>query len=130
MTAQEFVLIPKHIYVREHPHAGQFLLDNFIKHKKPQLSYLNRLKPSMQQQLILHMYQSPKHLSMPLQTTINKNKLYFSLMTEEINGKQVLSLMTLYPLNVLYYNYNSWTKTNLSVRKKFWKLLKIESDSQ
>ena len=26
--------------------------------------------------------------------------------------------MTLYPLNVLRYNYNSWTKTNLSAQKK------------
>ena len=45
MTAQEFVLIPKHIYTREQPHAAQILLENSIKHKKPQLSYLNRLRP-------------------------------------------------------------------------------------
>ena len=45
MTAQEFVLIPKHIYIREQPHAAQILLDNSIKHEKPQLSYLNRLRP-------------------------------------------------------------------------------------
>ena len=45
MTTQEFVLILKHIYIREQPHAAQILLDNSIKHKKPQLSYLNRLRP-------------------------------------------------------------------------------------
>ena len=45
MTAEEFVLIPKHMYIRDQPHAAQILLDNSIKHKKPQLSYLNRLRP-------------------------------------------------------------------------------------
>ena len=45
MAAEEFVLIPKHIYIRDQPHAAQILLDNSIKHKKPQLSYLNRLRP-------------------------------------------------------------------------------------
>ena len=45
MAADEFVLIPKHMYIRDQPHAAQLLLDNSIKHKKPQLSYLNRLRP-------------------------------------------------------------------------------------
>ena len=45
MTAQEFDLIPKHIYIREQPHAAENLHDNSIKHKKPHLSYLNRLRP-------------------------------------------------------------------------------------
>ena len=45
MTAQEFVLIPKQVYIREQPHAAPFLLDNSIKRKKTQLSYLNRLRP-------------------------------------------------------------------------------------
>ena len=45
MTAQEFVLMPKQIYIREQPNAAQILLDSSIEHKKPQLSYLNRLRP-------------------------------------------------------------------------------------
>ena len=45
MTAQEFVLIPKHIYIREQPHAARLLHDNSIKYKKPQLSYVNRVSP-------------------------------------------------------------------------------------
>ena len=45
MAAEEFVLIPKHMYIRDQPHAAHILLDNSIKHKKPQLSCLNRLRP-------------------------------------------------------------------------------------
>ena len=45
MAAEEFVLIPKHTYIREQPHASQGLLNSSIKHKKPQLSYLNRMRP-------------------------------------------------------------------------------------
>ena len=45
LTAHEFVLIPKQFYIREQTHAAQILLDNSIKHKKPHLSYLNRLRP-------------------------------------------------------------------------------------
>ncbi|XP_063711580.1 DNA mismatch repair protein Msh6-like [Symsagittifera roscoffensis] len=45
MAAEEFGLIPKHMYISDQPHAAQILLDNSIKHKKPQLSYLNRLRP-------------------------------------------------------------------------------------
>ena len=45
MAAEEFVLIPKHMYIRDQPHAAHILLDNSIKHKKPQLSYLNHLRP-------------------------------------------------------------------------------------
>ena len=45
ITARELVLIPKHIYIRELPNAAQIFLENSIKHKKPQLSYLSRLRP-------------------------------------------------------------------------------------
>ena len=45
MAAEEFVLIPKHTYIREQPHASQVLFNSSIKHKKPQLSYLNRMRP-------------------------------------------------------------------------------------
>ena len=34
MAAEEFVLIPKHTYIREQPHASQVLLNSSIKHKK------------------------------------------------------------------------------------------------
>ena len=43
MAAEEFVQIPKHMCIRDQPHAAKVLLVNSIKHKKPQLSYLNRL---------------------------------------------------------------------------------------
>ena len=33
------------MYIRDQPHVAHILLDNSIKHKKPQLSYLNRLRP-------------------------------------------------------------------------------------
>ena len=45
MAAEEFVLFPKHKYIREQPHALQVLINGSIKHKKPQLSYLNRMRP-------------------------------------------------------------------------------------
>ena len=45
MAAEDIVLIPKHMCIRDRPHATQILLDNSIKHKKLQLSYLNRLRP-------------------------------------------------------------------------------------
>ena len=47
MTAEEFILIPKHLYVKEQPHAARVLHDNNIKHKNAQLSYLNRLRPQL-----------------------------------------------------------------------------------
>ena len=47
VAAEEFVLIPKHVYVREQPHAAHVLLDNSIEQKKPQLSYLNRMRPQL-----------------------------------------------------------------------------------
>ena len=45
MAAEEFVLIPKQTYIREQPHASQVLFNSSIKHKKPKLSYLNRMRP-------------------------------------------------------------------------------------
>ena len=45
MAAEKLVLISKHMYIKDQPHAAQTLLDNSINHKRPQLSYLNRLKP-------------------------------------------------------------------------------------
>ena len=45
MAAEEFVLIPKHTYIREQRHTSQVLLNSSIKQKKPQLSYLNRMRP-------------------------------------------------------------------------------------
>ena len=39
MTAEEFILIPKQLYVKEQPHN--------IKHKNAQLSYVNRLRPQL-----------------------------------------------------------------------------------
>ena len=47
MTSEQFILIPKHLYVKEQPHAARVLHDNTIKHKNAQLSYLNRLRPKL-----------------------------------------------------------------------------------
>ena len=47
VAAEVFVLIPKHVYVREQPQAAHVLLDNSIEHKKPQLSYLIRMRPQL-----------------------------------------------------------------------------------
>ena len=47
MTAEEFILIPKHLYVKEQPHAARVHHDSNNKHKNAQLSYLNRLRPQL-----------------------------------------------------------------------------------
>ena len=47
VAAEEFVLNSKHVYVREQPLAAHVLLDNSIEHKKPQLSYLNQMRPQL-----------------------------------------------------------------------------------
>ena len=47
MTSEQFILIPKHLYVKEQPHAARVLHDNTIKHKNAQLTYLNRLRPKL-----------------------------------------------------------------------------------
>ena len=47
MTAEEFIPIPKHLYVKEQPDAERVLNDNNIKHKNAKLSYLNRLRPQL-----------------------------------------------------------------------------------
>ena len=47
ITAEEFILNPKHLYVKEQPHAARVLQNNTIKHKNAQLSYLNRLRPQL-----------------------------------------------------------------------------------
>ena len=44
MATEEFILTPKHLYVKKHPHAARILHDNNFKHKNAQLSYLNRLR--------------------------------------------------------------------------------------
>ena len=45
MTAEEIILIPKHLYVKQK--RARVLHDNTIKHKNAQLSYLNRLRPQL-----------------------------------------------------------------------------------
>ena len=110
-------MIPKHIYIGEQPHVAQILVDNSIKHEKSATSYLNRLRPPNARTTKLSIIPTPKHLSLPQQKTINKNKLSFSLKMSELNWKQALSLIKLHPLNVLCYNYNS-CKNNYRRAKK------------
>ena len=50
MTAEEFILIPKHLYVKEQPHAACVRHNNTNKQKNAQLSYLNRLRPQLSAQ--------------------------------------------------------------------------------
>ena len=45
MTVEEFMLIRKHLCVKDKPRAARVLHDNSNEHKKAQLSYLNRLRP-------------------------------------------------------------------------------------
>ena len=49
MTAEKFILNPKHLYVEEQPHAARLLHDNSIKHNA-QLSYLHPLRPQLSPQ--------------------------------------------------------------------------------
>ena len=72
MTAEEFILIPKHLYVKEQPHAARVLHDNNIKHKNAQLSYLNRLRTNYLHKLV-RLLQRRKHLRIMLSP--NKNSL-------------------------------------------------------
>ena len=46
-TAEEFILISKHLYAKEQSHAARVLNDNTIKHKNAQLSYLNQLRTQL-----------------------------------------------------------------------------------
>ena len=38
MISEELIQIPKHLYVKEQPHAASVLHDISIQHKNPQLS--------------------------------------------------------------------------------------------
>ena len=44
MTAEEIILIPKHLYVKEQPHAVLVLHDDKNKNKSARLSYLKWLR--------------------------------------------------------------------------------------
>ena len=44
MTAEEFIVIPKHLYVKEQSHAARVFNDNISIQKNAQLSDLNRLR--------------------------------------------------------------------------------------
>ena len=90
MAAEEFVLVPKHMYIRDQPHAAQILLNNSITHKKVQTSFLNRLRlqnesarttittSAIDTTAVIPQPLNP--LSLPKQKTIHKNKLSFSLL--------------------------------------------------
>ena len=122
MTLKELLLIPKHIFIREQPHPAQVLLDNSIKHKKPQLSCLNRLRPlnaTTNPSVIL----TPETLINAIAENNQQEQALLLIEDERINWKQLLSLITLHPLNVLFYNYNSWTK-KLKRAKKFLEIIK------
>ena len=46
------------------------------------------------------------------------------VMMKETRWTTMLNLVRSYPLNISCYNYNSWTHTNLSERKKVLEVIK------
>ena len=81
-----------------------------------QLSYLNRLRPLNATTANTSVLRTPETLINATAENNQQEQALLSLKMREMNWKQVLSLMTLHPLNLLCYNYNSWTKANLSQR--------------
>ena len=43
-TAEEFILVPKKVYMKSHPYQTQVLEDPDVKHKSAQLSFINRMR--------------------------------------------------------------------------------------
>ena len=75
MTAEEFILIPKHLYVKEQPHAARVLHDNNIKHYTVLLNncpILTGLDPNYLHKLV-RLLQRRKHLRIMMSP--NKNSL-------------------------------------------------------
>ena len=72
MTAEEFILSPKHLYVKEQPHAARVLHDNNIKHKMLNCPILTGLDPNYLHKLV-RLLQRRKHLRIMLSP--NKNSL-------------------------------------------------------
>ena len=72
MTAEDFILIPKLLYVKEQPHAARVLHDNNIKHKKLNYPILTGLDPNYLLKLV-RLLQRRKHLRKMLSP--NKNCL-------------------------------------------------------
>ena len=93
------------------------LLDNSIKHKKPQLSYLNLLRPPNATTTNPSVIPTPEPLI--IVTAENNQREQALLLTEDEGNALETSaeLNDASSLNVLCYNKNSWTKTNLSERK-------------
>ena len=71
MTAEELILIPKHLNVKEQPHAARVFHDDTIEHKNGQIFYLNRLRPQLAPQTVRL---RRKHLRKMLLSS-NKNSL-------------------------------------------------------
>ena len=142
MAAEEFVLNPKHVYIRDQPPAAQILLDNSIKHKKPQLSYLNRLRPLKESARTTTTTSAigtpavvPPTPEPPIVAKADNNPQKQALLLtsqddDDDDDDVLLSLVRHYPQNVSCYNYSSWTNTNLSERKKFLKLFKNQRESK
>ena len=124
MTAQEFVLIPKHIYIREQSHAAQVLIDISINYKKPQLLYSNRLRPLKATTINLPVIPTPETL---INTTTDNNQQEQALLLTEDEGNE---LETSSELNdvlstariMLKLQIND--KNKLMRAKKKWKLFK------
>ena len=119
MTAQEIVLIPKHIYIREQPRAAQILLDNSIKHKKPQLSYLNRLRPLKATTTTNHPV-IPTHETLINATADNSQQEQALLFTEDEGNELETSTELNDALSTELFTLQSQLidKTNLSEQKK------------
>ena len=72
MTAEEFILVPKHLYLKEHPHAARVLHGDSIRHKKLNHPTLTGLVPYYLLKLV-KLLQRRKHLRKKLSP--NKNSV-------------------------------------------------------
>ena len=86
MTAKEVVLIAKHICIGEIPDTAQVLLDNSIEQKKPQQSYLNRLRPLNATRTNLPVIPTPETL---INATTDNNQQEQALLLTEDEEKEL-----------------------------------------
>ena len=138
------------MYIRDQPHAAHILLDNSIKHKKPQLSYLNRLRPlneqqeQQQHQLLITSAVIPPTPEPPIVAKAENNPQKHALPLtsqdddddddgdgddddDDDEGNEMeksLSLVRHYPQNVSCYNYSSMDEHKFKRAKKVLEIIK------
>ena len=123
MTAHEFVLIPKHIYISEQPHAAQILLDSSIKHKKPHLYYLNRLRPLQATTTTTNLPVIPSRETL-IKPTADNNQQEQALLLTEHEGNELETSTELNDASStepITFQLQIMDKNKLKRAKKFWK---------